>query len=367
MQIALTKKLADAMDIKPIAASEQMDSFFVWTANWTNTFDGRKEDMVVMVNGATRFTVTIYGVRRNQFKNICTKMETAIRNTFLSLNINPEIINEYFRQAGEIQFTANHDRKAASHVSKQGLDAAFVVGRTINKSCGRIKYEDTLGRLVSDSPVNYSNGFENGFFPLEKMIERLSTLSREPVYRYHAFELRVTLDLEIYTAMRRLIVPADIEFSCLHHVLQNAFHWENYHLYDFAVFNNGNCEPDVRLVASEEDLDFVDNAILMGGHTLSEFLPKSEFILYTYDMGDGWEHKIELVRDIPECHEESPYLLEAIGQAPPEDVGGVGGYIDFREIMLNPAHPEYEETKTWAGDWHPELTDWESRPRSIRC
>lgn len=65
MQIALTKKLADAMDLKPIAVNEQMDSFFIWTANWTNTFDGRKEDMVVMVNEATRFTVTIYGVKRN--------------------------------------------------------------------------------------------------------------------------------------------------------------------------------------------------------------------------------------------------------------------------------------------------------------
>lgn len=367
MQIALTKKLAEAMGIKPISVNEQIDSFFIWTANWTNTFNDRKEDMVVMVNGATRFTVTIYGVKRNQFKNIAAKMETAIRNTFLSLNINPEIIDEYFRQAGEFQFTANHDRKAASQVTKQGLDAAFVVGRAINRSGGRIKYEDTLGRLVSDRPVNYSAGLDNCFCPLQKMIEMLSTLSSEPVYRYHAFELRVTLDLEIYTATRRLIVPADIEFSRLHRVLQEAFRWKNYHLYDFAVFHDVNCEPDVRLVTSEEELDFDDNAILMRGHALSEFLPKSKFILYTYDMGDGWEHKIELVRDIPEYHEESPYLLEAIGQAPPEDVGGVGGYIDFREIMLNPAHPEYEETKKWAGYWSVELNDLESRPRSIRC
>lgn len=46
-------------------------------------------------------------------------------------------------------------------------------------------------------------------------------------------------------------------------------------------------------------------------------------------------------------------MLEAIGQAPAEDVGGVGGFIDFREIMLNPNHPKYEEIKEWARFWWP--------------
>ena len=47
------------------------------------------------------------------------------------------------------------------------------------------------------------------------------------------------------------------------------------------------------------------------------------------------------MRIIDEHNEESPYLLEASGQTPPEDVGGVGGFIDFREIMLDTGHPEY--------------------------
>lgn len=105
----------------------------------------------------------------------------------------------------------------------------------------------------------------------------------------------------------------------------------------------------------------------MKGHTLSEFIPENKFILYTYDMGDNWEHQIELVREIDEHNEESPYLLEASGQAPPEDVGGVGGYIEFLEIILDPDHPEHEEKKTWAGLWSPELREWDARPRIIDC
>ena len=82
-------------------------------------------------------------------------------------------------------------------------------------------------------------------------------------------------------------------------------------------------------------------------------------------MGDVWQHKIEFLRVIDEHDEPSPYLLEAIRQTPPEDVGGVGGFIDFRKIMLNPNHPEYSKTKTWAGNWSTELSEWEARPKVI--
>ena len=82
-------------------------------------------------------------------------------------------------------------------------------------------------------------------------------------------------------------------------------------------------------------------------------------------MGDNWEHLIEFVRVIDEHNEESPYLLETTGQAPPEDVGGIGGYIDFRKIMENPQHPDYGQMKQWVGYWRLELSDWESRPQVI--
>ena len=83
----------------------------------------------------------------------------------------------------------------------------------------------------------------------------------------------------------------------------------------------------------------------MEGHKLSEFFPEYNYMLYTYDMGDNWEHEIQLVRVIENYDKESPCLLEASGQTPPEDVGGVGGFLNFREIMLNPSHPDYEEMK----------------------
>ncbi|MDO9493647.1 hypothetical protein [Acetobacterium sp.] len=82
-------------------------------------------------------------------------------------------------------------------------------------------------------------------------------------YKYQTFELKISLDLEIYTAICRLIVPAALKFDQLHRVTQNVFGWDDYHLYDFAFFNGPQRKPVVRLVPFEENLEYDADAILM--------------------------------------------------------------------------------------------------------
>ena len=365
MQIALTKKLADAMALKPNAIDESLDPLFSWTANWITVWDNRKaEDMLVLVNNATRFSVALYQVKRKDLKNVAEMIKDAISNTLLSLNLNPELVTEYMHLAGEAKFAKNTSRQTASWVAKAGLECALHVGMEYN---GIAKmFNDTIGAAVKYRPVNYSGKANDGFFPYQEMINALSKLTGKQSYKYRAFELLVTLDLEAYKAERRLIVPASIEFSKLHKVLQSVYGWENCHLYDFAVFSDNERELVARIVPSEEDLEYDKDAILMDGKTLAEFLPKHKQLIYTYDMGDNWEHHIQLVRVIDEHDMEAPHLLEASGQTPPEDVGGVGGFLNFREIMMNTDHPEYVAMKEWAGFWTPELSDWRKRPRVVR-
>ena len=133
MQIALTKKLADAMGVNSPFAQEDANPLFSWTANWTKVWDNhRTEDMIVLVNNATRFTVAIYQVKRKSLKNVEEMMRTAISNTLFSMNINPEIVREYMRLAGEEEFVQNRNRKTAAWVTKAGLDCSFYVGREYN-------------------------------------------------------------------------------------------------------------------------------------------------------------------------------------------------------------------------------------------
>ena len=365
MQIALTKKLADAMGVRPGEASKDADPLLSWTASWVRVWENRKaEDMLVMVNNATRFTVAIYEVKRKDLKkNVPEMMTVAIKNTLLALNLNPEIVDECMRQCGEVEFAVNRDRQLTAWVNRAGMDCALHVGHSYN---GIDKmFSDTVGAEVNNRIVGYSNNQKDYFKPKEKFFDALAKLTDLPVYSYRAYELLVTLDLEIYKAVRRLIVPADIGLPELHDVLQSAFGWKDCHLHDWCAFAEKDRKPAVRLVMTDLDLEYDENAILETGHVLSDYLPKYSHLLYTYDMGDNWEHQIELVRVIDNCKEESPYLIEAVGQTPPEDVGGVGGFLDFRKAILDPSHAGHSDAKAWVGYWQPELSEWECRPRVI--
>ncbi|WP_297418887.1 plasmid pRiA4b ORF-3 family protein [Clostridium sp.] len=364
MQIALTKKLATAMKVNLPPIQEVINPLFSWTANWTKVWDNRRtEDMIVLVNHATRFTVAIYEVKRNSLKNVAEMMKAAISNTLLSMNLNPELVAEYMQMLGEVEFVQNSSRKAASWVTKAGMECALYVGNEYN-GVAKI-FSDTIGVAANRMIVNCSGTNKEGFYPYKEMINALSEITGKQAYKYRAFELLVTLDLDIYKAVRKIIVPADIQFIQLHKVLQSVFDWRNYHLYDFTVFDRDKSKLTTRIVPFEEDLEYDSEAILMESHTLSEFLSEKKDIIYTYDMGDNWKHQIQLINVIDEYDKESPYLVEASGQIPPEDVGGVPGFIDFREIMMNPNSPEYKQMQEWAGYWTLELSDWKKRPRVI--
>lgn len=267
--------------------------------------------MLVLVNDATRFTVAIYQVKRNSLKNVAKMMREAISNTLLSMNINPQIVAEYMNLLGEVEFVQNSSRQAASRVTKAGIECAFYVRREYN---GIAKmFSDTIGVEANQTIVNCSSTNKVGFYPYRAMINALSEVTGKQAYKYRAFELLVTLDLDIYKAVRKIIVPADIQFTQLHKVLQSVFDWRNYHLYDFTVFDRGKSKLTTRIVPFEEDLEYDKEAILMESHTLSEFLSEQKYIIYTYDMGDNWKHEIQLINVIDEYDKESPYLLGASG------------------------------------------------------
>lgn len=135
-------------------------------------------------------------------------------------------------------------------------------------------------------------------------------------------------------------------------------------MYNFAVMGKkGNTMTTLEI--SEADTVFSDNADIMSGKKLCDYLYGDRYLVYTYDFGDSWEHRIRINRVIEECDIESPYLVEAKGKTPPEDVGGVPGFCEFVEIISNPSDPEYENLKSWNPYWNPELSDWEKCPRVL--
>jgi len=223
--------------------------------------------------------------------------------------------------------------------------------------------DDFAANFNYRSVVSPQNPKES-IIPKERMFAALSEDMGLPAYRYRAFEILVTLDLIEYKAVRRLIVPARLPMWRLHYLLQEIYGWKNSHLHGWSVYD-GQSETPVATLISKEEKDYGESGISEDDASLDEFFPAYPFIVYTYDWGDCWEHVIEFVKEYEEYGEESPYLAEAEGQTPPEDVGGVYGFLDFREIILDPENEEYEEMKDWVGHWEPELREYQKRPRVI--
>jgi len=83
-------------------------------------------------------------------------------------------------------------------------------------------------------------------------------------------------------------------------------------------------------------------------------------IHYLYDFGDSWVHTI-LVEKIFEDDESKtlPICIDGKRACPPEDCGGVFGYLELLKIKENRNHPDYEEKIIeWLGeDFDPEYFD----------
>ena len=164
--------------------------------------------------------------------------------------------------------------------------------------------------------------------------------------------LKVTLDGVKPTVMRRIVVPSTIRLDRLHLVFQAAIGWTNSHLYEITAQGVGWGIPDPEFGGGPLD---AGKAKLI--NVLEDCGVKT--LKYLYDFGDGWEHtvKLERVADaIPGL--TFPFLVDAAGRCPPEDVGGPSGYAEFLEIISNPAHESYAETQQRVGEqFDPNIAD----------
>jgi hypothetical protein len=99
-----------------------------------------------------------------------------------------------------------------------------------------------------------------------------------------------------------------------------------------------------------------------------ELRPKRKFT-YLYDFGDSWEHDITVSRIDPVGNNKElarPLCLEGERAGPLEDSGGVWGYENMLEILKNPDHEEYEDTREWAGNYDSEHFDPEEINASLK-
>ena len=142
------------------------------------------------------------------------------------------------------------------------------------------------------------------------------------------YQLKVTLLGTKPLIWRRLLVPADLVLASLHGILQTAMGWQNSHFYEFRVGKQ-----------------------IYGRPNPEEVLPKVRSkLVYTYDMGDSWEHSVVVEKRLPaDPNQTYPMCIGGERACPPEDSGGVPGFWGLLEAIEHPEEERGAEMLEWLG------------------
>jgi Plasmid pRiA4b ORF-3-like protein/Domain of unknown function (DUF6933) len=214
-----------------------------------------------------------------------------------------------------------------------------------------------IGRLDEGSPDRALAAVMGGTEPLAKVIafpgERNAPAPspRAPATG-NVFQLKITLLDTKPPIWRRVLVDGGSTLDHLHEVIQAAFGWWNYHLHEFEVGRTLYGVPD-------PDEDWGEPPQDERRTRIDAIAGKGSSFRYTYDFGDGWDHRIVVEKVLPSDHTPTvPECIDGRRACPPEDCGGTWGYRELLEIVADPTHPEYDERRDWLGrPFDPEAFD----------
>jgi hypothetical protein len=185
----------------------------------------------------------------------------------------------------------------------------------------------------------------------------MMTQPNEAMPQFIVYQIKVTLNGSKPPIWRRIQVRADTTLAKLHTILQIVMGWANYHLHAFRIdsIDYGENSPELPMRSDKRT-------------RLYQVIHGAKFrFRYEYDFGDSWEHVLVVERILPlEPDAHYPRCLAGKRACPPEDVGGVWGYMAFLEAIGNPEHPEHEQLLEWIGDeFDPEAFDLEAVNREL--
>ena len=110
---------------------------------------------------------------------------------------------------------------------------------------------------------------------------------------------------------RQVEVPTSITLKVLHDIIQTVMGWFDYHLWEFAIGKQ-------RYGLPMDDDGGTELCIAAGKVRLRDVLkPRKTIIDYTYDFGDGWEHRLT-VTEVRRRKKRAARRLRAASPAPYE-------------------------------------------------
>ena len=172
------------------------------------------------------------------------------------------------------------------------------------------------------------------------------------------YQIKITLNYSKPPIWRRIEILPEITLEDFHKIIQTTMGWMNGHLHHYMIGNTFYNPPN----------EFDDFGSDYTGIKIMDVLKnEGEKIMYEYDFGDSWMHEIKLERiKTKENGKSYPRCVKGKRACPPEDCGGIWGYMELEQIMKNKQHKSYEEMREWLGhDLDPELFEMERINRKL--
>ncbi|AKH21526.1 plasmid pRiA4b ORF-3 family protein [Sedimenticola thiotaurini] len=170
-------------------------------------------------------------------------------------------------------------------------------------------------------------------------------------YLRKVYQLNISLLGVVPEVWRQVRVADSDTLASLHETLQVAMGWTNIHMHMFIKGQEKYGVPDDQ---------FPDDTHNEQQVRLRQVLKKpGDSLLYIYDFGDAWEHRVVLEEVLPyDLSQRLPTCSGGARACPPEDVGGPPGYDEFLEAIVDRSHPEHDYMVRWiGGEFSPELFD----------
>jgi hypothetical protein len=160
------------------------------------------------------------------------------------------------------------------------------------------------------------------------------------------FQLKVNLRGVRPPIWRRIVVSGQHTLGEFHEILQEVMGWTNTHLHQFEIAGRYFVPLDMEdegpdMEGDDESAITLAEAVRLAGKSFT----------YAYDFGDGWEHRIQVEKVLPEeAKPPVPVCVAGARNCPPEDCGGPYGYQELLEALHDANHPRHAEMREWTAD-----------------
>ena len=168
------------------------------------------------------------------------------------------------------------------------------------------------------------------------------------------YQLRIILRYSWPRIWRVVQVPSTETFQYLNLVIIRAMGWHGSHYHSFRAQNPETKEIEDIVGENEWMTENVPKRRKENFAKLKDYLQKEgDFIDYTYDMGDSWDHDIILVNILPPQQGITyPVCIDGERACPPENCGGISGFEHFLEAIADPENDEHNDLIEWVGGYY---------------